>query len=65
MSALGQRERRYAFTAEQKHDVETIAEHCLVRRLSRSELVRMMDDYCALPANASAAEALKQYIFPG
>lgn len=65
MSALGQRERRYAFTAEQKHDVETIAEHCLVRRLPRSELVRMMDDYCALPANAEAAESLKNYIFRG
>ena len=65
MNALGQRERPYAFSAEQKHDVETIAEHCLVRRLPRSELVRMMDDYCALPANAEVAEALRHYIFRG
>ena len=65
MNALGQRAPLYSFSAEQKTDVETIAEHCLVRRLPRSELVRMIDDYCALPANAEAAEALKHYIFKG
>ena len=65
MSMLSQRDRSDAFSTEQKHDVETIAEHCLVLRLPRSELVRMIDDYCALPANTEAAEALKHYILRG
>lgn len=55
----------YPFSADQKRDLEMIYEDYLVERAPRSELLRRIDEFCAMPANAGVALELKNYIFRG